>query len=123
MILTKNMELNFLKNYFDIIFCDVVIWFVTVLAYLLPKRKINGIVGYRTMRSMKDQKNWDFSQRFFFRNWFFVIPIVLLFQVLTLILFHIENIDLIETLSMILFFIYSILLSFITEMKLKQLDQ
>ncbi|WP_376780720.1 SdpI family protein [Sphingobacterium mizutaii] len=117
------MELNFLKNYFDIIFCDLLISFVTVLAYLLPKRKINSIVGYRTMRSMKDQKNWDFSQRFFFRNWFFVIPVVLLFQVLTLILFDIESIGLIETLSMILFFIYSISLSFITERKLKQLDQ
>lgn len=114
------MELNFLKDYFDILFCDIVICFVTILAYFLPKRKINSIVGYRTPTSMKNQKNWDFSQKFYFRNWFFVIPIVILFQITTLFIFQIENIGFIESLSVILFFIYSIVLILITERKLKQ---
>ena len=28
-----------------------------------PPKKINPIYGYRTKRSMKDQKSWDFAQR------------------------------------------------------------
>ena len=29
-----------------------------------PPRKINGIYGYRTSRSMKSQENWDIAQRY-----------------------------------------------------------
>jgi len=29
-----------------------------------PPKKINSIYGYRTSRSMKNQENWDFAQRF-----------------------------------------------------------
>ena len=29
-----------------------------------PPKKINGIYGYRTSRSMKSQENWDIAQRF-----------------------------------------------------------
>lgn len=29
-----------------------------------PPKKINGIYGYRTSRSMKSQRNWDIAQRY-----------------------------------------------------------
>ena len=29
-----------------------------------PPKKINGIYGYRTSRSMKSQENWDIAQRY-----------------------------------------------------------
>lgn len=45
--------------------------FLTSLTFLLaglqlfkfPPKKINGLYGYRTRRSMKNQKNWDYAQR------------------------------------------------------------
>ncbi|MDR0791476.1 MAG: SdpI family protein [Methanomassiliicoccaceae archaeon] len=39
----------------------------TVLGWVLykkPPSKINSVYGYRTPRSMSDQKLWDFSQRY-----------------------------------------------------------
>ncbi len=29
-----------------------------------PPQEINGVVGYRTRRSMKSQAHWDFSQKY-----------------------------------------------------------
>lgn len=29
-----------------------------------PPKKINGLYGYRTSRSMKSQENWDIAQRY-----------------------------------------------------------
>lgn len=117
------MEVVFFKDYMDILFCDMVISFVTLLMYFLPKRKINGIVGYRTFNSMKNQENWDFSQRFYFGKWLLAIPLIILFQILSLTLLQIKDINLIETLSMVLFFTYSIVLMVITEAKLKKLGR
>ena len=42
--------------------------FVFVLAGLLmltfPPKKINSLYGYRSRRSMKNQENWDFAQKY-----------------------------------------------------------
>ena len=35
-----------------------------LIMLLFPPKKINGIYGYRTTRSMKNQENWDKAQRF-----------------------------------------------------------
>lgn len=32
--------------------------------WLFPPKKINGIYGYRTSKSMKNQTNWNFAQRY-----------------------------------------------------------
>ena len=32
------------------------------LLFKFPPKKINGLYGYRTYRSMKNQENWDFAQ-------------------------------------------------------------
>lgn len=34
------------------------------LLYYSPPSEINGLIGYRTKRSMKSQERWDFSQKY-----------------------------------------------------------
>lgn len=34
------------------------------LLYYSPPAEINGLIGYRTKRSMKSQDRWDFSQKY-----------------------------------------------------------
>ena len=34
-----------------------------------PPRRVNGLYGYRTARSMKSQELWDFAQQFCGRLW------------------------------------------------------
>ncbi|PJR03820.1 SdpI family protein [Avrilella dinanensis] len=34
------------------------------IMYFFPPKKINGWYGYRTGGSMKNQKNWDFAQKY-----------------------------------------------------------
>ncbi len=35
-----------------------------VILRLFPPRKINRLYGYRTKRSMQNQKKWDFAQKY-----------------------------------------------------------
>ena len=35
-----------------------------------PPKRINGIYGYRTKRSMKTQETWDFAHRYLGNLWF-----------------------------------------------------
>lgn len=115
----KVMGLDFLRDYMGLLFCDLVIVTVTLLMYFVPKKKINSFIGYRTSSSMKDQSSWDYSQRFYFKNWLFVIPLVVLFQLFNIFLLKSKGFGLIETLSVILFLVYSIVLAIVTEWKLK----
>ena len=53
-----------------------------------PPGKVNGWVGYRTSRSMKNQDTWDFAQRYMGKVWWkwgwIMLPPVVLAQALTL---------------------------------------
>ena len=44
--------------------CGAVFLLVGALQYRFPPRRVNGVYGYRTARSMKGQAQWDFAQRF-----------------------------------------------------------
>lgn len=79
------------------------IWTITFLCALLipammigfgwlfmkkPPKKINGVYGYRTKLSMKNQETWDFAHRHFGRTWFqcglavlIVTVIIMLFMI------------------------------------------
>lgn len=35
-----------------------------LIVYFVPPKKINGLYGYRTEKSMKSQERWDFAQIF-----------------------------------------------------------
>lgn len=58
------------------IFMFVCIIVVPVMMYILgkvfvnhPPKDINGVYGYRTTRSMKNQETWDFAHEFCGRLW------------------------------------------------------
>ena len=34
------------------------------ILYVFPPKKINGLYGYRTGSSMKNQQKWDFAQKY-----------------------------------------------------------
>ena len=37
--------------------------------FFFPPKDINAMMGYRTKRSMKNQENWDFAQRYSGKVW------------------------------------------------------
>lgn len=50
---------------------------------LFPPRKINGLYGYRTKRSMQSQKKWDFAQKYSAGLGLYLMAALLAVQVLT----------------------------------------
>ena len=58
------MELKEYQNVIFIILTIVGIGFLAISVFLLkfPPKKINGLYGYRTSRSMQSQEAWDYSQ-------------------------------------------------------------
>jgi uncharacterized membrane protein len=49
---------------FLIFLVPVIVLIMGIILSLYPPKKINGLTGYRTRRSMQSQEAWDFSQRF-----------------------------------------------------------
>ncbi len=45
-----------------ILFTSIIL--IPLFFVVWPPKKINGLYGYRTPRSMKNQKNWDAAQRY-----------------------------------------------------------
>ncbi|KAF0193995.1 MAG: hypothetical protein FD169_2095 [Bacillota bacterium] len=71
-----------------------------VLGFLLrtyPPKSINGIVGYRTARSMKSQPAWDYAQRRIGDVWIKFSPWLLVAIILSKMLVPLDA----ETLSLI----------------------
>ena len=60
------MEAEEYKNVIFIILTIVGGGFLAIGIFLVkcPPKKINGLYGYRTSRSMQSQEAWDFSQRY-----------------------------------------------------------
>jgi uncharacterized membrane protein len=58
------------------------------LMLFFPPKNINGIYGYRTTRSMKNQKNWEFAQKYSARK---MIQFSAICLCLCLILFLIDS--------------------------------
>ena len=46
------------------ILLGIIVSIVTFIFVLRPPKKINNYYGYRTPQAMRDQKSWDFAQRF-----------------------------------------------------------
>jgi uncharacterized membrane protein len=47
---------------FDLLF-PICLFFIAVLYYVFPPKKINSWRGYRTKLSMESQKNWDYANK------------------------------------------------------------
>ncbi|CAA0209724.1 SdpI family protein [Tenacibaculum maritimum] len=99
---------------------DIAIFLSLILFYFIKKDTINPIMGYRTKRAMKNQKNWSFAQKYFSKNWLFSIPIILISQVP--ILFD-KTMELVIPISLMNFIIYTVYLIYVTEKKLKEMDE
>lgn len=78
------------------------IWFLAVMLLLTPAimvgfgalfarkppKHINGLYGYRTTRSMKNEQTWDFAHRYIGKLWFRIglalgvatIPLLIVFS-------------------------------------------
>ncbi len=70
-----------------ILICDLLIPVLMIvlgrIMWKLPPGSINGIIGYRTSRSMKNDKTWKFAQEYCGKlwwkaGWVMLIPSVLL---------------------------------------------
>lgn len=105
-----------IEIYKEILIDDLIIFAAIIIVYLYPKKKINSIVGYKTTKSMKNEKNWLFAQSFFFKRLLIVIPLIINLQVV-LYYFNIKNVD---VFSFLVVLIYIAILSVITERKLQQ---
>lgn len=55
-----------MHSYFELIQNPVFVITLVVISIVkvIPPRKINSWYGYRTKMSMKNQKNWDYAQKY-----------------------------------------------------------
>ena len=58
-----------------------------------PPKRINGVSGYRTKRSMKTQETWEFAHRHFGNLWFKLGLVLIPLSVLPLIFVYGKDID------------------------------
>lgn len=110
--------MEFILKYSTILFLDLALGLICLLFFLFRVKKINYWIGYRTSHSIKNQENWDFSQKFYFDRWPLIIPLIVIIQVFLIYLTPL-SIRFIENVSVFIFLIYSLLLVIITERKLK----
>ena len=61
-----------------------------------PPKSINWFYGYRTFRSMKDQKSWDYANKKMGEYWFKIGWIILPLSVIPLLFVKNSNIDIIS---------------------------
>ena len=74
---------------------------IGILFQKQPPKRINGIYGYRTKRSMQTQETWVFAHRYFGKQWVKIGLVLLPLSVLPLIFVYGKDIDLIGTVGSI----------------------
>lgn len=88
-----------------------------------PPKNINGIIGYRTMRSMKNSKTWQYAQEYCGRLWWKIGWVALPISVLLHIPFYNNSKKVVGTMGCIFCTIQCIMLivpGFLTERALKR---
>ncbi|WP_452228698.1 SdpI family protein [Lacinutrix sp. MEBiC02404] len=90
-----------------------------IIMQLFPPKKINPLYGYRTRNSMKNQNNWDFTQKYAAKLLTIIGVVLLLLSTLN-IFFNIQG-NLEKIISAILILGAVIFLLIKTEAKLKGL--
>ncbi len=112
------------------VFMAVVSLFIPIIMVIFGKsflkaapKEINGIYGYRTAMSMKNQDTWEFAHKHFGKVWFYAGLILLPLNIIPLLFVMGESKDLIGTVGIVVCLIDTavILLSIIpTERALKK---
>ena len=103
----------------NILILDVSIFSVILLFYFFKPQDINSFIGYRTARSIKNEKNWKFAQEFFPKKWLLAIPIMIVTQIPIFFGVNSEKIIIISGFQFIIISIYAIIA---TEKALKKMD-
>ena len=107
------------ENISDLLIFDLAVYPIVLIFYFYQFKDINSLIGYRTIRSMKNQESWDLAQKYCFKKWFiWVIPITLTMQIP--VLFD-SNLYLIPYVGGS-FVVHSIISIYMTEKKLKELQ-
>ena len=67
-----------------VLFLFLVLFIISFLFYKYPPKKINGLYGYRTYKSMQNQEKWDFanaiSSKFMLKSTILSFILALIFQ-------------------------------------------
>lgn len=86
--------------------CNLLLPLIMVIAgyfmYKYSPKDINGIIGYRTKLSTKNQETWDFAQKFCGKLWLKIGGIMLLLSIILQIPFKESNKNTICWLTVIL---------------------
>lgn len=56
-----------LNDIFLLLGTGILLLLIAILFYFFPPKRINYIYGYRTARSMQDQKHWDYANNLFIK--------------------------------------------------------
>ena len=90
------------------VFMAVVSLFVPIIMVIFGKsflkaapKEINGIYGYRTAMSMKNQDTWEFAHKHFGKVWFYAGLILLPLNIIPLFFVMGESKDLIGTVGIV----------------------
>ena len=90
------------------VFMAVVSLFVPIIMVIFGKsflkaapKEINGIYGYRTAMSMKNQDTWEFAHKHFGKVWFYSGLILLPLNIIPLLFVMGESKDLIGTIGIL----------------------
>ncbi|MFO0323293.1 MAG: SdpI family protein [Bacteroidota bacterium] len=98
----------------------VTIFIVSIIFKLFPPKHINAFYGYRTSKSMENQKIWDYANKIFTNALFYSILIFgLILIIVFLINIDIKYILLFEAISIVVILLGVILF---TEIKLKKIN-
>lgn len=92
-----------------------------LLMLVFPPKKINILYGYRTKTSMKNQSNWDFSQKLASR--LFMICGIVLIITGSLFSFTTDNLQLIDIIGVVETVVLTVLLFVKVESDLKNFEK
>lgn len=94
--------------------CDLIIPILMIISGRMmwkhPPKKINGLLGYRTTRSMKNMDTWKFAHDYCGKIWWKTGWIILLPSIIVHIPFYSSTADEIGMISLIVAFIQIIIL-------------
>ena len=82
----------------------ILITLIGVLMYKRPPKKINWFVGYRTRKSMKNEKVWEKANRYCGKLWIIIGVAMVMVVLLLNILFYLRIIIFSETILTIIVF-------------------
>lgn len=92
--------------YITMFICNLLIPFSMIvignIMYKHPPRNINGWIGYRTTRSMKNEETWQFAHHYCGRIWFKAGFILIIPTMIAMMPFIHSNDDVIGLVSLII---------------------